>query len=49
MKNDYKVAIVALPDTMLYEHTDKILNHGYERIMIEKPGSTKSADLEKLM
>lgn len=44
----YKVALVALPDTMLYPHTDKILDAGFERIMIEKPGSLNSGDLEKL-
>jgi predicted dehydrogenase len=45
----YKVGIIALPDNMLFAHTDKILDAGYERLMIEKPGSMNSADLEKLI
>ena len=45
----YKVAIIALPDHMLYPHTDKILDAGYERLMTEKPGSLNSADLQKLI
>jgi len=45
----YKVAIIALPDHMLFPHTDKILDAGFERLMIEKPGSLNSADLEKLI
>jgi predicted dehydrogenase len=45
----YKVGIIALPDHMLFPHTDKILDAGYERLMIEKPGSLDSADLEKLI
>ena len=28
----YKVGIVALPDNMLYAHTDKILDAGFERL-----------------
>lgn len=33
---------------MLYPHTDKILDAGFERIMVEKPGSLNSTELEKL-
>jgi predicted dehydrogenase len=44
----YKVAVVALPDHMLFPHCDKILDAGFERIMVEKPGALNSADLEKL-
>ena len=33
---------------MLYPHTDKILDAGFTRIMVEKPGSLNSVDLEKL-
>mmetsp|Transcript_6506 Transcript_6506/g.7439 ORF Transcript_6506/g.7439 Transcript_6506/m.7439 type:complete len:313 (-) Transcript_6506:187-1125(-) len=44
----FKYAIVALPDNMLYPHTDKILDAGFERVLIEKPGSLNSEDLKKL-
>mmetsp|Transcript_29749 Transcript_29749/g.36738 ORF Transcript_29749/g.36738 Transcript_29749/m.36738 type:complete len:313 (+) Transcript_29749:68-1006(+) len=44
----YKIAIVALPDNMLFPHTYKILDAGFERVMMEKPGSLNSSDLEKL-
>ena len=35
----YKVCIIALPENIIYAHTDIILDAGYERIMIEKPGA----------
>ena len=42
------MALVALPDHMLFAHTDKILDAGYKRIMVEKPGSLNSAHLAEL-
>jgi len=34
---------------MLFAHTDKMLDEGFIRIMVEKPGSLVSSDLEKLL
>ena len=39
---------MALPDNMLFTHTDIILDSGYERIMVEKPGSSNAVQLAEL-
>ena len=48
-KAGYKYAIVSLPDNMLYKQTDMIIDAGFERIMVEKPGSRNSFELDKLV
>lgn len=49
VEKGFLVALVSLPDFMLFPHTDKILDAGFSRVMVEKPGSMKSEDLEKLV
>lgn len=45
MINDgYKSAVVALPDTILYETTRRLIDCGFERILLEKPGCQKSKE-----
>ena len=45
----YDVCVVSLPDTMLFDHTKRIMEAGFKRILLEKPGSTNSDDLQKLV
>ena len=48
-QHGFQIAVVALPDTMLFSHTDAMLDAGiYKRIMIEKPGCVNSEELLKL-
>ena len=49
VRQGFLMAIVALPDHMLFHHSDQILDAGFVRIMIEKPGSMKSEELQKLI
>lgn len=42
VSDGYDVALVALPDHMLYDHTAKIIDSGFKRILVEKPGSQTS-------
>ena len=45
----FDTAIVSLPDTILYDKTNKMLDSGfYKTIMLEKPGAVNSHDLTKL-
>jgi predicted dehydrogenase len=42
VNDGFDVALVALPDHMLFDHTMKVLDSGFKRILVEKPGSQNS-------
>ena len=41
----YKVAIVALPDRMCFAHCKDMIEAGFERILVEKPGCKNVEEL----
>lgn len=45
----YKVAVVALPDKMCFAHCKEMIETGYERLMVEKPGCQNADELSKLV
>ena len=49
VNDGYNVALVALPDHMLFDHTLKIIDAGFKRIMVEKPGSQTSEQIQTLV
>ena len=49
MADGYTVALIAVPDNISYEQTDKVLDAGFIRVMCEKPASTNSELLTKLI
>ena len=42
----YKVAIVALPDKMCFAHCKAMIEAGFERILVEKPGCKNVDELQ---
>jgi predicted dehydrogenase len=49
-KQGYKYAVVAVPaDKMVFERTMRVLEAGYERVLIEKPGAMNPEELEILI
>ena len=45
----YKVAIVALPDRMCFAHCKDMIEAGFERILVEKPGCKNVEELQELV
>ena len=45
----YKVACVALPDKMCFDHCKQLIETGFERIMVEKPGCKNGDELSELV
>lgn len=45
----FKVAIVALPDKMCFDHCKQLIDTGFERIMVEKPGCKDGDELQELV
>lgn len=45
MNQGYTKAVVSLPDNILFENTDKLLDAGFKQILLEKPGSLYSWEL----
>lgn len=45
----YKVAIVALPDRMCFQHCKDMIEAGFERILVEKPGCKNVEELQELV
>jgi len=41
----YRVAVVALPDKMCFSHCKSLIDCGFKRIMVEKPGCQNGDEL----
>lgn len=45
----YKVAIVAIPDRLCFAHCKELIEVGFERILLEKPGARNLEEFQELI